>query len=165
LLYATRALAFTEKKAPDLYFVGDNVPPVDVFITCCREEAHVILNTVRAVCALDWPMDQLRIFLLDDGRSAELERSFAQMHDKHPNLHYSTRPKPEVPDYKAGNLNAGLAFSKTLSEGPSPFIAGLDADMIVQPQWLRKLMPHIVDDPQMGMVCPPQVRSTSLQHR
>jgi cellulose synthase/poly-beta-1,6-N-acetylglucosamine synthase-like glycosyltransferase len=57
---------------------------------------------------------------------------------------------------KAGNLNNGLKFSAKLTDFPSPFVAGLDVDMIVQPNWLRAMMPHLLNDPKMGMTCPPQ---------
>ncbi|EMD01119.1 glycosyltransferase family 2 protein, partial [Baudoinia panamericana UAMH 10762] len=36
------------------------------------------------------------------------------------------------------------------------YVAGLDADMIPEPGWLRTLLPHIHDDPECAMVCPPQ---------
>lgn len=37
------------------------------------------------------------------------------------------------------------------------YVAGLDADMIPMPHWLRSLVPHIEDDADCAMVCPPQV--------
>lgn len=37
------------------------------------------------------------------------------------------------------------------------YVAGLDADMIPMPHWLRTLVPHIEDDADCAMVCPPQV--------
>jgi cellulose synthase/poly-beta-1,6-N-acetylglucosamine synthase-like glycosyltransferase len=37
------------------------------------------------------------------------------------------------------------------------YVASLDADMIPMPNWLRTLMPHIEDDADLAMVCPPQV--------
>jgi cellulose synthase/poly-beta-1,6-N-acetylglucosamine synthase-like glycosyltransferase len=63
---------------------------------------------------------------------------------------------PNTKGQKAGNLNNGLRFSATLTETPSEFVAGLDVDMIVQPNWLRAMMPHFLADPKMGMTCPPQ---------
>jgi cellulose synthase/poly-beta-1,6-N-acetylglucosamine synthase-like glycosyltransferase len=37
------------------------------------------------------------------------------------------------------------------------YVASLDADMIPMPHWLRCLMPHIEDNADCAMVCPPQV--------
>ncbi|KAG9191511.1 hypothetical protein G6011_10245 [Alternaria panax] len=74
---------------------------------------------------------------------------------EYPQAHYTSREKPEVPDYKAGNLNNGLKFSVKLTESPSAFVAGLDADMMVQPNWLRAMMSHL-NEPKMSMACAPQ---------
>jgi cellulose synthase/poly-beta-1,6-N-acetylglucosamine synthase-like glycosyltransferase len=41
----------------------------------------------------------------------------------------------------------------------SEYIAGLDADMIPEPHWLRALLPHIDNDANCALVCPLQVRS------
>lgn len=57
---------------------------------------------------------------------------------------------------RAGNLNHGLKLGATLSGTPAPYIAGLDVDMIVKPNWLRAMMPHLLADPKMAMTCPPQ---------
>lgn len=37
------------------------------------------------------------------------------------------------------------------------YVASLDADMIPMPHWLRTLVPHIEQDADCAMVCPPQV--------
>lgn len=39
---------------------------------------------------------------------------------------------------------------------PSEFIAGLDADMIPSPHWLRTMLPHLLCDPDVALACPPQ---------
>lgn len=39
---------------------------------------------------------------------------------------------------------------------PSEFVAGLDADMIPEPHWLRTIMPHLIDHPDVALACPPQ---------
>lgn len=153
----TRMAAIEKRSAPSLKVVGDDVPSVDLLITCCNEGGDVILNTVRAACALDWPVDRLRVLLLDDGRSRALSDAVTKLRGKHPNVFYTSRPKPLVPDYKAGNLNHDLKFSTTLPGGAAEFVAGLDADMIARPDWLRVALPHLLSDSQMGMVCFPQV--------
>jgi cellulose synthase/poly-beta-1,6-N-acetylglucosamine synthase-like glycosyltransferase len=126
-------------------------------ITACGEDHDMIMNVVRAACETDWPKDQLHIILLDDGGSEKLQTSMEHLKRKYPYAHYTSRKRPEFPDYKAGNLNHGLEYSASLSNHPFPFIAGLDVDMIVQPRWLRAMMPHLLEDPKLGMTCPPQV--------
>ncbi|MEY2876314.1 MAG: hypothetical protein RLZZ373_3685, partial [Pseudomonadota bacterium] len=52
-------------------------PTIDVFIPTYNEPLKVVKPTVLAAMALDWPLDKLRIHLLDDGRREEF-RAFAE---------------------------------------------------------------------------------------
>lgn len=136
--------------------MGDNVPCIDVFITCCGERLDIIQDTIGAACALDYPVTRFRVFVLDDGASAPLRDTVSTMQSRHPNLHYTTRIKPKVPDYKAGNLNHGLLHSQAIGD-PAEFVAGLDADVLPDPAWLRATIPHLLGDPNLAMAGPPQV--------
>jgi cellulose synthase (UDP-forming) len=42
-------------------------PSVDVLITCCNEPVDIVEAGLRAALALDYPVDKLRVFVLDDG--------------------------------------------------------------------------------------------------
>lgn len=232
--------------------VGDDVPSVDILITCCNEDLDVILDTARAACVLDYPQDRYRIFVCDDGGSPTVKAAILDMRETYPHIYYTARVKGPVKDYKAGNLNHGLRYSRmtprfhhqsyspfmekpeaTLksninvresvcpplhspgftdwlrrkfamhdmvnssedsllfkkpmamhevreisscsslqssdksidsdsahSDGAgstiSEYVAGLDADMIPEPQWLRTMLPHLIDEAKMALVCPPQ---------
>ena len=46
-------LSIRGRKRPKLRLRGDNVPTVDVFVTCCKEDVDVVLDTTRAACAVD----------------------------------------------------------------------------------------------------------------
>ncbi|KAK3168473.1 hypothetical protein OEA41_004921 [Lepraria neglecta] len=116
---------------------GNQVPTVDVFVPCCGEDLDVIIDTTRAAAALDYPNAKIRVIVLDDGDSAEVQKKV--------NSHS-----------KAGNINHGLDFVNTLPGGPSEFIAVLDVDMMPLPYWLRVLIPHILKDPKVVMANPPQ---------
>lgn len=144
---------------PKLRLKGNTVPVVDVLITTCGEDEDTILNTVRAACAIDYPVDRFRIFVLDDGRSPSLFRSVIALNRQYPNLYYRTREKiPGVPHhFKAGNLNFGLRETMTTNGEVGEFVAALDADMIPQPHWLRAILPHMLVDESCGLACPPQV--------
>jgi cellulose synthase/poly-beta-1,6-N-acetylglucosamine synthase-like glycosyltransferase len=113
----------------------------------------VIANSVRAACESDWPLDKLRVIVTDDGRDEALANQIALLQKIYPQLHYTSRPKPAIPDYKAGNLNHAITLSSTFPSGASNLIAGLDADMIVQPHWLRSMVPHLLADSKTAMVC------------
>lgn len=90
-------------------------PTVDILITCCLEAEDVILDTVRAACRLEYPIASYRVFLCDDGASTSLQSAVESLTKVYPNLHYTTRPRGAVNDYKAGNLNHGLRYSRGLS--------------------------------------------------
>lgn len=135
---------------------GDQVPTVDVFIPCCGENINVILDTIRAACAVDCPNNRFRVVVLDDGSSRELEKEVSQVQRRRTNLYYTTRPDKSTGFEKASNLNYGLNFVNTLQGGPSEYVAVLDADMIAELEWLRALLPHLVQEPGLALANPPQ---------
>ncbi|KAH7377510.1 nucleotide-diphospho-sugar transferase [Cadophora sp. MPI-SDFR-AT-0126] len=151
--------ALKKRNRPQLRLLSDEVPGVDVFVTCCGEDDDVVLDTVRAACDLDYPRDRFRVVVLDDGKSATLEASVTQLGYVYSNLYYMARTKVKgVPHhFKAGNLNYGLEQLDLLPGGANEFMAALDADMIPEPSWLRAIMPHMVIDPKLALACPPQL--------
>lgn len=153
------------RKRPRLRLIGDHVPSVDVIITCCGEDDDLVLDTAKAACNIDYPRERFRVVICDDGKSKTLqeltEKTALNQFD---NLYYRSRPKyPGVPHhFKAGNLNDALDETARLPGGAANFIAALDADMIPMRDWLRALIPHMLQDPKCSMACPPQVRLTTL---
>jgi hypothetical protein len=148
------------RRRPKLRLTGDDVPSVDVFITCCKEETDLVLDTTRAACEVDYPRDRFRVVVLDDGRDADLMDECEMMRQSaYPNLYYMCREKiPGKPHhFKAGNLNYGFDEVAKLPGGAAPFAAALDADMIPEKHWLRAIMPHMLIDERMALACPPQV--------
>lgn len=148
------------RKRPKLRLIGDNVPSVDVIITCCGEDDDLVMDTAKAACNIDYPRERFRVIICDDGKSKSLqelaERTALTQFD---NLYYRSRPKyPGVPHhFKAGNLNDALEETAKLPGGAANFLAALDADMIPMRDWLRALLPHMLQDPKCSMACPPQV--------
>lgn len=56
------------------------------------------------------------------------------------------------------DLGVGCASYAYMENAPwGQYVAALDADMIPMPRWLRSLVPHIEDNADCAMVCPPQV--------
>ncbi|RMZ83663.1 hypothetical protein DV738_g1076, partial [Chaetothyriales sp. CBS 135597] len=148
-----------KRRRPQLRLVGDDVPTVDVFVTCCKEDPDLIMDTVRAACDIDYPRDRFRVLLLDDGQDPILAKAVEDLKETYPNSYYIARPKyPGVPHhFKAGNLNYGLDEVHNLPGGAGEFMAALDADMIPEQHWIRAIMPHMLLDPKMGLACPPQL--------
>ncbi|KAH6662095.1 nucleotide-diphospho-sugar transferase [Halenospora varia] len=152
-------LSIRGRSRPKLRIRGEDVPTVDVFITCCGEDVDIVLDTTRAACAVDYPQERFRVVILDDGKDAELEKACNNLSIEYPNLFYHARIKIKgVPHhFKAGNLTGGTDFVTKLDGGEGEYIAALDADMIPEPDWLRAIIAHMVIDPKMALVCPPQL--------
>ena len=151
-------------------------PDVDVLVTCCGESIGVISNTAAAAATQDYPATHLQVYVLDDGHNDDLcsaiERLNLQIARKSaesaPIIYLSRKLAPgEHSHFKSGNLRFGIHASQTRfrersnrypneEDPPDRFIASLDADMIPARDWLRKMVPHMLLNDAIGLVCPPQ---------
>ena len=142
-------------------------PTIDVFITCCNEPINIIIDTLAAAAAQEYPSHRFRVAVLDDGHDEKLReavdtlsKALGQCGPKI--LYLSRRLNPgELSHFKAGNLQYGINETKRL--GGSEFLASLDADMIVQPDWLAKLIPHLLLHDELALAIPPQVSQNLMQ--
>lgn len=158
----------TRPPRPCYRLVGNSAPTVDVLIPCCREPIDVIIDTVAAAVAQDYPPQQLRVFLLDDGHDEKLRETMKRLSTKSaeangPQVRYLSRELGAGVRsyYKAGNLHFGIEESMRL--GGSEYLACLDSDMIPEPDWLRRIIPHLMLDQKMALACPPQVFETVMR--
>ena len=159
------------KPRPSRRLTGRTGPSVDIMITCCGESVEVILNTVAAAAKQDYPAAQLRVFVLDDGNDEDLRQATDLLNDRltrsceksmQRRIIYLCRKTGARNDqqthFKSGNLRFGIQASECWEGGrPSEFIAGLDADMIPDAEWLRKVVPHLLVDKNVAIACTPQV--------
>ena len=60
-------LSLRNRTKPKLQLHGDAVPLVDVFVTCCKEDINVILDTTGDACAVYYPQDRYQVIFCDDG--------------------------------------------------------------------------------------------------
>ncbi|KAF2669351.1 nucleotide-diphospho-sugar transferase [Microthyrium microscopicum] len=139
---------------PSLRLAGDNVPTVDVFITYCGEGLDVLLDTVHASCALDYPRESFHIYILDDHGFDGVRDALKDVQEKFSNLHYGCRGEKVTTHSKAANLNFGVEYSE--KQSASEFLAVLDVDMIPNQNWLRAMLPHILNDDHVALANPPQ---------
>lgn len=117
----------------------ERLPVISVLLPVYNEK-RVVAKLIDAVCALDYPPNNLEILLLDDStdETRELAAACVARHQAQgvPIL-YARREKRI--GYKAGNLNFGLTMAK------GEFIAIFDADCLPPPDFLRKAMPFFED--------------------
>jgi len=143
------ALYLWHRRAPSPetpHIAEEDFPTVTVQIPL-RNERYVVQRILAAVAAFDWPRERLEIQVLDDSDDdttalvrAEIERlraqgfSIALLHRQHNAGH------------KAGALAAGLQQAR------GEYIAIFDADFAPLPDFLRQTVPHLVQNPALGLV-------------
>jgi cellulose synthase (UDP-forming) len=111
---------------------------VDVFLPSCGESLAMLDNTFRYASRLEWAGPKT-VYVLDDS-AREKVRGLAGRYG----FEYIVRPNPGEMK-KAGNLTHALSIST------GAFIAVIDADFAVRPEFLYETMPYF-SDPQVGIV-------------
>ena len=111
---------------------------VDVFLPSCGEPLAVLNNTFRYASNITW-RGLKTVYVLDDS-AREKVRDLAEAY----NFRYIVRTNPGEMK-KAGNLLH--AFDISAGE----FIAVVDADFAVRPDFLYEIMPYF-SDPRVGIV-------------
>ena len=143
LLVSARALiigllALAEKLRPNPADHAEYKPDVTVMIPAYNEES-VIVDTVRSALASVYP--KLEILVIDDGstdHTAELVRSnFAN--------------DPRVRLLLQPNRGKPAALNHALSEATGEIVVSIDADTIVDPEAVPRLVRHFVN-PKVGAV-------------
>lgn len=64
-----RSLKFMRPPLPE-----EEIPKVDVFITCYNEPFDMVEETARATLAMDYPVTKLKVYVLDDGNSPDMRQ-------------------------------------------------------------------------------------------
>jgi len=119
-----------------------DLPGVSVLVPCHNEEL-VIADTIKALCALNYPTELLQILIVDDGstdRTAEIVSQAAL--DSH--LTLLQVPPTLAAQGKSGALNYGLEYAM------HSIVAIYDADNQPEPDALRPLVEALVQDSRLG---------------
>lgn len=123
---------------------------VDVLIPRYDEPLEVVELTIAAAAGLRG--DDVRVWLLDDGDSEDM-RALAEAQG----VGYLRRP---VHDHaKAGNVNHALAQPQV----DAPFVAIVDCDHVVAPEFLEATLGHFEEDDRLAFVQTPQYYANGEQ--
>ena len=117
-------------------------PTVDLFIPTYNEPLSVVQNTVLGALSIDYPLDRLRIYILDDGRREEF-REFAEACG----VGYITRDNNL--HAKAGNLNHALSVTD------GELLALFDSDHVPTRAFLQLTIGWFLRDPRLSLVQTP----------
>src|SRR3989344_5166551 len=115
---------------------------VTVLVPCWNEE-RTLFKTVKSILNLRYPQDKIKIFLIDDG-STDGTWGIMQKFKKHQNVRIFRKENGG----KHTALNLGLAQVET------EYVACLDADSIVHPEAISRLMSYFEKDKQVMAVTP-----------
>jgi cellulose synthase (UDP-forming) len=113
-------------------------PSVDILVTIYNEPKDILLRTLVACKAQDWPEDKLNIYVLDDGNRDEIKKMSEKL-----KVNYIVRYTNV--DSKAGNLNNGLKHSK------GEYVAIFDCDHIPVRSFLKETVGFFLD-PKVAIV-------------
>ena len=104
-------------------------------------EPSVVERIIDAAANLDWPRDRLQIQVLDDStdRTMAQARSCVEF-QRARGVDIELIHRSDRSGFKAGALANGLTSAK------GEFVAIFDADFIPAPDFLRRMMPHFVDN-------------------
>ena len=124
-------------------------PKVSIHIACCNEPPEMVIKTVDSVFAQTYP--NLEILVIDNNTKDPKVWMPVKEHCDKLGAKVKFFHLDPWPGFKAGALN--FAMDQT---APDAEVVGvIDADYIVEPDWLRSTVPYF-DDPSVGLVQAPQ---------
>ena len=104
-------------------------------------EKYVVERLIDCMAVLDYPADKLEIQVLDDSSDETVEITAARVEEwKSKGVNIAHVRRPERKGFKAGALEYGMHLSD------AEYIAIFDADFLPEPGFLKKTIPHFVDE-------------------
>ncbi|MDA0998208.1 MAG: glycosyltransferase [Proteobacteria bacterium] len=134
---------------PPVRAAGFKLPMVSVHIPAYREKPKMLIETLDSVSRLNYPNFEVLVVVNNTP-----EEYFWRPIERHcqalgPRFKFINLPK--VAGFKAGALNEGMKVMAPDAE----IIALLDADYVVEPNWLKDLIPAFAN-PKIALVQAPQ---------
>jgi cellulose synthase/poly-beta-1,6-N-acetylglucosamine synthase-like glycosyltransferase len=117
-------------------------PTVTIAVPFYNEEATIV-RTVKSLLSLDYPKEQLKIFLVDDGSK-----------DNSWNVIQEFKNTPNVFLFQKKNGGKHTAVNLALEKTDSEFFGCLDSDSSVHPQSLKRILKYFEKDPKTMAVAP-----------
>ena len=123
-------------------------PKVSIHVPAYREQPAMVIETLNSLAALDYPNFEAIIIVNNTPEafySAPVAARCRELGDRFKFLNITCS------GFKAGALNVAMQHTAADAE----IIAVIDADYVVQPGWLKDLVPHFAD-PAVGLIQAPQ---------
>lgn len=142
-------------------------PRVSVHLACCNEDPAMVIATIDSLMALRWP--SLEILVVDNNTrdparwkpvQAHVQRLQAQIEARRHLHNAANEAQPDIairffhlprwPGFKAGALNFALRHTDPQAQ----WVAVVDADYLVHPEWLHRIAGHFTDPDVAVVQCP-----------
>lgn len=144
--HAPAALAAERAEAASPLPAPSSLPRVVVQVPVFNER-DVARRAILAAGALDWPRDRLLVQVLDDSTDDTRTVCAAAVRDLcGQGIHAEHRHRADREGFKASALAAGLAAAD------ADFVAILDADFVVPPDFLKRGIRPLLNDAGLGFV-------------
>ena len=138
-----RRLAATQEPTEPSY------PFVSIQVPAHNEPPEMVIETLTSLLALDYPAYE--VVMIDDNTDDETlwrpVEAFCAAHPERLRFHHLA----DWPGFKSGALN----FALTVTDPRAEVVAIVDADYLVEPNWLRATAPLFADE-RVGFVQSPQ---------
>lgn len=135
------------RRRPQVKRLDKYIPMVSLHIPAYNEPPELVEQTLRALARLDYP--NYEVILVDN--NTPREDTWQPLAAVCQELGFKCLHLDRWPGYKSGALNFALAMTDPHAE----IIGVIDADYIVQPDWLRRIVPYF-EDPEIAFVQTPQ---------
>ena len=134
-------------------------PFISIHLACANEPPAMVIEAVESLLAIDWPA--FEVIVVDNNTTsaaarAQLARWMARRND----VRLRFAQWEHLPGFKAGALNQALA----LTDPAAQWIAVVDADYVVDPQWFQRVQAHL-HEPSVGVVQAPQAHRLTSASR
>ena len=140
ILFAT-IYRFTRKPPKEVAITG-MAPPVALLYTTCNDFVEQsLLSCLRQDYA------NFKLYILDDSSDPHYKRQVDGFAARYPEQVKVVR-RPNRQGFKAGNLNHGL----TRAAITEPYFALVDADEILPRNFISRLLPRMLAEPQCGFI-------------
>ncbi len=110
-------------------------------------ELYVVKRLIDAVASLDYPRDRFQIQVLDDSTDETTRMAHARVaHHRTRGLDIELVHRHDRQGFKAGALAHGLETAR------GELVAIFDADFVPNPDFLKRTVPHLVANSNLGFV-------------
>lgn len=136
---------------------GDDLPMISIHVPAYNEPSAMLNRTLNALAKLDYP--NYEVLVIDNNTKDPAVWQPVQAHCEKLGERFRFFHQDPLPGFKAGALNFGLSQTSPDAE----IIAVIDSDYIVDPRWLRDLMPQF-NEPKVAIVQAPQDYSDGCEN-